>query len=682
LVLVGALAIVAGASTAPTAHASGDPYPNTPDVNYSGYTDPFAAYQAGALTPTDDANLALKLQGLDTDTLLTDLGTVADSSQVDYASARAAYAAMDGGLAPDLLALATGAGEGGMIPLLAGGAVGVGAIALTGLVAYHYHWFGFGESTSHDVYATFDRAKIGGAAVTVPANAVEGFDYGPMPGFGWRAICSTGTANSGVSCQGQSDYNASACHGAGVCWLFSYYMQKGVCNSGTGTCFLGGSNDGFIYHNFGLDGAMPRYQDCATQLANCYGLVQGGNWNADPGRMGLIGEPYITDLLGQAADTTLHDLTDPSQVGVFVLGASLDTDLYAQGHLYYGPNPGASPAVCGAAAEAPAISYTCEGAYIPDYRLDELLPRTSTTTLPGGAVQRGGTTEFHAPDPTTTTVRAGVTAATTDDCGRAMINYLLAPHAFAYYGCDPTQNDPGAGPTVPLANPNPPDPTLVTVPDCAGMTYADCLATLRDAGLVGTVTRTLGDPGTDGDTLHAPDMIEVQNPAAGTQVATGVALRLSVWASESGADPAPAENACGSLDNPCVTVDNTPDPTTGTGDAPVVPAIVWPVVPDLSGKWPFGMIGWVHDQLGGITNGSSCPSWNWTLKSSAVLNGDHNLVISLCFLDPYMPALRGLLLILSTLTLMWGMAAAVLGLSNLVSSNDTIIDLGGGDESS
>jgi hypothetical protein len=125
-----------------------------------------------------------------------------------------------------------------------------------------------------------------------------------------------------------------------------------------------------------------------------------------------------------------------------------------------------------------------------------------------------------------------------------------------------------------------------------------------------------------------------------------------------------------------IAIDKIPGALPGLAGIPTIPAIVWPSFPDLSGKWPFGMPSWVKDQLSTIESGGSCPEWDWHLVT---FGQTFHLPISMCMFDPYMPELRGLLLVVSTFFMLWAMAAAVLGLATLVQNNDTIIELGGDD---
>jgi hypothetical protein len=192
-------------------------------------------------------------------------------------------------------------------------------------------------------------------------------------------------------------------------------------------------------------------------------------------------------------------------------------------------------------------------------------------------------------------------------------------------------------------------------------TYTAYISRLTSAGYLGTVTTVEESSAVDGYGPEAVTRVQVgthvydplQWPSAGATV--GNSSPITVRYNPASAVPAPTDGGS--------------DPGGAVG--PTIPNIVWPVVPALGDKFPFGIFTWIGNNLAFWEVPSGCPEWQWPLPDFV---GPNNLDISLCIFDPIMPELRGLLLFLSTATMIWAMAAALLGLSGMVVHNETLGD--------
>jgi len=145
--------------------------------------------------------------------------------------------------------------------------------------------------------------------------------------------------------------------------------------------------------------------------------------------------------------------------------------------------------------------------------------------------------------------------------------------------------------------------TTVLVPACNGITYDACVVLLQAAGLVGTTTRLLGDPGIAGDALYSPGFVEYTSPSPGEAVAVDVAVQVAVYANPDGTDP--TTSGSGGT--------TTPEDTGPSCNCPSLDFT--PLQVDVGGKFPFGAFTWVKGLVDQFGTSSETPSWTLTKPS-------------------------------------------------------------------
>lgn len=257
------------------------------------------------------------------------------------------------------------------------------------------------------------------------------------------------------------------------------------------------------------------------------------------------------------------------------------------------------------------------------------------------------------------------------------------------------------------------DGLSATVPDCDGLSVADCEAALDAAGFAtyhvvvlddegavlskpaGAIVATKPATGTDADTSTDveidvnPDPLPVVIPAPAAHEtyadylarvqALGLVGRV-VTLTDATSDPhygpnevvtvSPAPGTRVQLaDAPEVVIRANPEtapeastPETGAGGVPLptVPAIdLDPLKVPAGSKFPFGVPGWVAGALGGFGGDGHCPQWNFP-----VVFTDQELPIDLCVAQPVVDAVRPVLLLASIVVLGWMFMAAAMGFGN------------------
>lgn len=486
LFVLGAVAAsVVGLSVAPAASATTPLDILTPP----GYASPFDALQAGAYTPQQAQYIAARLEGY----VGADGATISDvmaglsSSESEYAIGRVLGAAAQAGAAEDIgtLALASGAS----FPVLA--AVGAaGALAVTGYLVYKYVLTG-SDGASHTEYVSLSRAALFGAQIVVPSGTI-GTDYrfndasitgaaslmwGSAP-MGWIELtCSQNqrcTSMPGMSAGGKYwtfDYNAT---------LPYYYSWSGSTPHWyNGTQEFPEDSAGNIY-------GAPNYSDCSgLNETACYGTMTGDSYSA----------PMRHALEQAASDTASSFATYNGPLPVH-----LDTDAAATGHMSYTFQ-----------CTKNVAAGHCLVPYVPDADFNRTLPRTVSTTDPGGALNASSPPTITAPtDIQAPSTRSTITTSLSDPCGKAILNHLIDPGGFAYYGCTQKQT-----PTTTTA----PPPTY-TVPNCIGLSVSACGSAITAAGSSSsTLSNTVVSPWT-ADLTKPAGAIITQNPAGGAVVNT------------------------------------------------------------------------------------------------------------------------------------------------------------------
>jgi hypothetical protein len=181
--------------------------------------------------------------------------------------------------------------------------------------------------------------------------------------------------------------------------------------------------------------------------------------------------------------------------------------------------------------------------------------------------------------------------------------------------------------------------TEILVPDCDGSTYIECVAILRDAGLLGTITRTLGDPGTEGDDLLAPNMVQQLTPATGTFVAPDAGLDVKIYTNEDGSDPSPGDGTgTGSDVGGGV---NAGGPEGGGCTAPTIPALDFsPLNVPIGDKFPFALFAWISGVASSLAVTGEAPTFTIPIDVGPV---NDDLTVDLSSADEMMSFLRPIL---------------------------------------
>ncbi|MBJ7330726.1 MAG: PASTA domain-containing protein [Solirubrobacteraceae bacterium] len=248
--------------------------------------------------------------------------------------------------------------------------------------------------------------------------------------------------------------------------------------------------------------------------------------------------------------------------------------------------------------------------------------------------------------------------------------------------------------------------TLVDMPDCVGLAYADCTDLLESRDLVPVPTTVTG-PAINHE-LPAGAVVDTV-PDAGTQVESGSEVQVkrnpssmpvtipSPLADETYADymtrlaylglvghlvvlepefidpSKPADAIVAVIPAPgtrvstgtTVTIKVNPgDAATPTGpgpggfDAPAVPAVDFaPLMEEVpTDRFPFAVPSWILGALGGWSGSGGCPSWDFEFVSY-----DRHVTLDMCILQPGVDIVRPVIGFGGLLACMWFFMGAAMG---------------------
>lgn len=462
-----------------------------------GYDTPYDALRAGAYGTQQAQKIAALLEGYE---VPTDGGSIADAfadlsaSDDAYAVGRIVAAAGDAGAEATVAEVAT---AGGLTTL--GFVTGVGAVAVGGYLVYKYVLHG-SDGSDHTEYVRFNREDLGGARVVVPGSPwVEGTDWRPVTTnepapFGWVKV--------------------------GPVWVFNYELQ--MAGGTVGSPCPGYSFCYPVWHDVGSSGqysegsgnlgryAIADYDWCVEHygVPNTVNVATSWGQYGDCGNVGYTSAQTMPAALSAANQTlaAMDGALTPLEAHYITLGAGEYV-------------PGTSSLVGGNQVECHPtdLSVPCHFVYVNDTDMEALLPRTVTATDPGGSVDSGVTVTAPT-DIQASTTRTTITDSLGDPCGQAILNHLIDPAGYPYYGC--TQE---TTPNTTVA----PNPDYI-VPDCTGLTVSACQTALNAAAgtTITTTTNTL-DAWNAVITQAAGAVVET-NPAGGATVSNTTTVELDV----------------------------------------------------------------------------------------------------------------------------------------------------------
>lgn len=592
------LSLLAGAATARASGAS--------DVNYSGYTDPWDALNNGGLSSSDANGLLLpRLSGyVGTDGASVGDFIPADATATDgtsigeYLIARLGEAASAAGEAPTVGDIAASDSfAAGAIPFLGAGA----GLALAGYAVYTV-LFTDPSGGTHTVYVQFNRAQLGGASVVVPGNPYAlNYDFKPTTnrtnnGFGHNPF--------GIVHFNQSGFNI---------WYLNYdmYIASNLDNNGNTLPYPEWSDQNVIGGRPTSDGfpGFPDYSWCENHGYIWQGQQQyGGPFPISPSCYGQGAPGAMKVGLGPAlSQAGTQSVTTP------VLGplpVQVDTDAYASGHIF--GSAGWSN-YCSMSAPTPAGVEKCDLQYVNDTSFETLAPQTRTTGTPAEPSQ-GTVSKTQAS--CGTTCQQAIAAALGDSCGKALIDYILAPSKYPNPwktgDCTSKTVNPG-GSTVTVPSPpttTTPAPAFVPFalpqPD-PSQPYTTYLDELRSRGWTGTATATVLTTARSG---LGPSAVSTITPN-GEPVNDALAWPANPDTIQT-ADQAVALDV-----NP-----STAPPVIAGGGSCACGPVDWSVFngTDFGGRLPFGFFTWMGGLFGSLSTSAVAPSWDIT-KPSALGGG-------------------------------------------------------------
>jgi hypothetical protein len=213
--------------------------------------------------------------------------------------------------------------------------------------------------------------------------------------------------------------------------------------------------------------------------------------------------------------------------------------------------------------------------------------------------------------------------------------------------------------------------STVTIPDCTGATWLECVAALRAAGVVGWIIPT--DSGVDAPESSLTGHVFTTSPAAGLVASPSTVIEVELYRSPDGV-PFPLPPASAPDDPTQQTTAETTTTTDGGGTAPPAPTESCSTVDpgtldfgpfeglDWADVFPFGIFVWVKNGVTGWTGTSSAPSFTLPLLGAGQ---GHPVPVDLSILDGFMAIFREYVLLAATFAGIWGVATGVLGFMDM-----------------
>jgi hypothetical protein len=199
--------------------------------------------------------------------------------------------------------------------------------------------------------------------------------------------------------------------------------------------------------------------------------------------------------------------------------------------------------------------------------------------------------------------------------------------------------------------------STVTMPDCTNMTYDQCVAELRAAGLRGWIyDDPTNDPAPSGVAVNA---VEATDPRAGTQaVWVGTDVTLETYGSQVAGAPDPG--------SPPTTDGGGTDGGLPAGSPFTCPTITIPAIDfaplqgiDFGSAFPFGAVTWAQNGVTGWSSGDhTAPEITIPLLGAGQ---GHPVHADLSVLDDFMVIFREFVLIVVTFGLIWFLATSAFG---------------------
>lgn len=557
----------------------------------------------------DDSSNFSRIEGL----IETGAGTGFDTTDL-YAAAGGSGGTYDPALARQVVAGMTEAGEGG------GVVTGMGAMEFLPIIVAGGAALAVGWQVGGAVDHWLGISSFFGATTSFPSadNYVAG---------DWVAIRCINTGGGAVPGDGTANFNDVS---AGVRW-------SNVVGSTLGS-------------SFGSQG------DCLDAIAT-YGLTPPFNlWE------GVLQRPVSTCTgvnIGSPFQCTWDN--NFSCTSTCLPGSGTDANMRAQMEKI-AADQGTSRVRLLEGGTCTGSSQSCHGQI---YKTQAQMDLERSVTTPAGTTNPGSATTVKVPVPAT----APGTCTYGSACGaqvRTIIKSNTLTRKWIVHVLDPTTTplDPAA---INDFNPFKPNPNE---------TYTDYLTRLQAGGYVGSVTFT-AEPsvlsgygpnavtrvqytGNDA-TVHTLDPLVWPTTAPTMKTNTAMTIRYN----PSTATPAPTDtgsNTCGTVDDPCYTTDNTPDPGQVACDTC---AIDWTPIESISvgTKFPFGVPTWFHDFFNGLSFSDSC-------TQSLDLNNDNpngSAPISVPFCnaaweDTYRPIVFPILEALMTIAAVTFLGAKIFGI--------------------